>query len=199
MTVTTQQRRQTQFAPQVHYPQPQPQPVAPQNQTRQATLMVLSSLKASVAGGAGLILLLLISRIPANDTLPFISLAYLAWAGYPVVCLASGLLASIMASDSIRNSQQGGKVGWMAGFWAGIYTAIMAMVMSAAGFFMVGPGQRIAEQLNGLVEYGITADTLSLAGRVFLALIWFGVIGSLVSAFISSIGGMIYPKLGGTE
>jgi hypothetical protein len=34
-----------------------------------------------------------------------------------------------------------------------------------------------------------------LAGRVIGALIIYGVIGSLVSGLLSSIGGMIYPKL----
>jgi hypothetical protein len=34
-----------------------------------------------------------------------------------------------------------------------------------------------------------------LAGRVFGALVVYGIIGSLVSGLFSSIGGMIYPKL----
>lgn len=193
MTVTTQRRPQPQFAPSTHYQQAHNTQVAP---NRQASLMVLSSLKASFAGGIGLLLLMLISLIPANENIPFLSFAYLVVPGFPVVCLATGLLASIMAGDSIRSSYQGGKVGWMAGFWAGVYAGIGGMIMAAAGFFWADFGQNAATELIWLTDYGLNMETISLAGRVFWALIWFGVVGSLVCALISSIGGMIYPKLG---
>jgi hypothetical protein len=195
MAVTI-QHRHPQYAPPTHYQQAH----SPQNQqNRHAMLMVVSSLKASLAGGIGLLLLMLISLLPPNENIPFLSLAYLVWPGIPVVCLATGLLASIMASDSIRTTQQGGKVGWMAGFWAGVYAGIFGMAMAAAGFFCVEFGQNVANQLEWLVDYGLTIDTISLAGRVFWALIWFGVIGSGICALISSIGGMIYPKLGAVQ
>ncbi|MDM8518732.1 hypothetical protein QUF64_01695 [Anaerolineales bacterium HSG6] len=198
MTVTTQQQqRQPQYAPPTHYQQAHKN--QPNQQNQHAALMVWSSLKASFAGGIGLLLLMLLSLIPPNENIPFFSLAYLVWPGFPVVCLATGLLASLMASDSIRNTHQGGKVGWMAGFWAGVYGGIIAMIMAAAGFLMVDLGQNIASQFMWLVDYGVNFDTLSLAGRVFWAMIIFGVGGSMVSAMLSSIGGMIYPKLNVAE
>ncbi len=197
MTVTTQKRKYSQFAPAVQYQQIS---YVQRQKNSQASLMVISSLKASLVGGVGLLLLMLISLIPPPENIPFLSLAYLVWPGFLVVCLATGLLASILAGDSIRTSYQGGKVGWMAGFWAGVYGGIGAMFMAAIGVFMVNFGQGVVnqftpEQLAGWNSYGLTADTISLAGRVFGALIVYGVIGSLICALLSSIGGMIYPKL----
>ena len=43
--------------------------------------------------------------------------------------------------------------------------------------------------------YGLTAATIALSGRMFGMLVIVGVFGSLVSVLISSIGGMVYPKL----
>jgi uncharacterized protein (DUF697 family) len=65
---------------------------------------------------------------------------------------------------------------------------------------MVNFGQGVAsqftpEQLTALTSYGFSADMIALMGRVFGALITYGLIGSLVSGLFSSIGGMIYPKL----
>jgi len=196
MTVTTQRHNQTQFAPSTHYQQPS---YHQHIQSRHASIMVKSSLKASLAGAMGLLLILVISLIPTNDAILFFSITDLVWLGFPVVCLATGLLANVMAGDSVRNSNQGSKVGWMAGFWAGVATGIVAMLLAATGFLLVPAGERIAEQYIWLVDYGLTVETLNLAGRVFSALLIFGIAGSFLSAFISSIGGMVYPKLGVTE
>jgi hypothetical protein len=127
------------------------------------------------------------------------------------------MMAGIFAGDKIKNSQQGGKAGWMAGFWAGVYSGLIAMAMAALGIFMTNFGQGVADQLipelQGLVGFinqsapeqlaasftyllsFLTPDVVALIGRVFGALIVYGVIGSLVAGLFSSIGGMIYPKL----
>ncbi len=55
------------------------------------------------------------------------------------------------------------------------------------------------EQLNGLVTYGLTPNTIALAGRVVGALIMYGVLGSVISGLFSSVGGMIYPKLSNAQ
>lgn len=187
MTATTHRRRQAEF---VSSTRRQRAIRTSQN----SGLMVTSSLKAGLVGGFGILLLLLISLVP------FEFLACLVIPGFLVVWLTTGLLAGIFAGDSIQTSHQGGKVGWMAGFWAGIFGGIVAMIMAAFGIFMANFGQGVVnqfapDQLVELVGYGLTPEMIALAGRVFGALIVYGVIGSLVSGLFSSIGGMIYPKL----
>ncbi len=186
MTVTTQGRRQ---------------PLAPPMRRQQKTSkdqkpgsVVTSGFKASLVGGFGILLLMLISLIDRQF------LACLVVPGFLVVWLNTGLLAGIFAGDTIKNSQQGGKVGWMAGFWAGVFGGIVAMLMAAFGVMMVSFGQGVvnqftSDQLAELVNYGLTPDIIALTGRVFGALVIYGVIGSLISGLFSAIGGMIYPKL----
>ncbi|HXV98559.1 MAG TPA: hypothetical protein VEC93_09055 [Anaerolineae bacterium] len=187
MTATTQRRRQTEF---VSSSRRQRNARRSQN----SGSMIMSSLKAGLVGGFGILLLMLISLVP------FEFLACLVIPGFLVVWLTTGLLAGVFAGDSIQNSQQGGKVGWMAGFWAGVLGGIVAMAMAAFGIFMVNFGQSVVnqlapDQLAWLVNYGLTPEVIALGGRVVGALIVYGVIGSLVSGLFSSIGGMIYPKL----
>jgi hypothetical protein len=165
-----------------------------------ADSMVGPSLKASLVGGFGILILMLIGLIPPPENLPFVSLAFLVIPGFLVVCLATGLLAGIFAGSSVKTSHQGGRVGWMAGFWAGVFGSIVAMVMAAFGVLMVDFGVGVVSQftpdrLAAFANYGLSANTIALAGRVVGALIVYGIIGSLVSGLLSSIGGMIYPKL----
>ncbi len=193
MTVTTQQHRQSQIAAPSQRRKAQPA-------AQQPVSLVVPSLKASLVGGFGILILMLIGLIPPPENLPFVSLAFLVIPGYLVVCLATGLLAGIFAGDNIANSQQGGKVGWMAGFWAGIFGGVVAMLLAAAGVLLVNFGQGVVSQFTPetmawLATYGLTPANIALAGRVIGALIVYGVIGSLVSGLLSSIGGMIYPKL----
>ncbi len=194
MTVTTQRRQQAQLTAAAQRRQ------RPTAKIQSSGSMVAPGLKASMVGGFGILILMLIGLIPPPENLPFVSLAFLVVPGYVVVCLATGLLAGIFAGDSVQNSQQGGKVGWMAGFWAGIFGGVVAMFLAAFGVLLVNFGQGIVTQispasLEQLAAYGLTPDALALAGRVMAALIIYGVIGSLVSGLFSSIGGMIYPKL----
>ena len=196
MAVTARRRRQSQFVTSTHRQYTQTK--RRENQAPGST--VASSLKASLVGGFGILILMLIGLIPPPENMPFVSLALLVVPGFIVVCLATGLLAGIFAGDSVKNSHQGGKVGWMAGFWAGVYGGIIAMIMAVFGVVMANFGQGVVgqftpEQLANFAGYGLAPETIALTGRVFGALIIYGVIGSLVSGLFSSIGGMIYPKL----
>ena len=195
MAVTTQRPQGTQLV------QPSSQPVRRRKTTKvrktttnkRGSSLFASSLKASLVGGIGIFLLTLISLIP------FQFLAFLVIPGFLVVWLSTGMLAAIFAGDNVNNSQQGGKVGWMAGFWSGIYGGLIAMILAATGIFMVSFGQGVAtqfppDQLPTFLSI-LTPDTIAIIGRVFGALIIFGIVGSLVSGLFSSIGGMIYPKL----
>lgn len=195
MTVTTQRRRQSRVSPSVR---------SRQHKNRRSEFtagsVVAPSLKASLVGGFGILILMLISLIPPPENLPFVSLAFLVIPGFLVVCLATGLLAGIFAGDSVKNSHEGGKAGWLAGFWAGIFGGIFAMFLAAFGLLMEGFGLGIVNQLSPeglatLASYGLSAEAIALAGRVIGVLIVYGLIGSLVSGLLSSIGGMLYPKL----
>ena len=191
MTVTTQRgRRTSQFVSS----NPRRQNRQTSQKAKPAGSLFASSFKASLVGGFGILLLMLISLIP------FQFLACLVIPGFLVVWLTTGMLAGIFAADHIENSQQGGKVGWMAGFWAGVYGGIIAMLLAAFGVFMVNFGQGVVnqfspDQLAGLTSYGLTPNVIAMTGRVFGALTVYGVIGALIAGLFSSIGGMIYPKL----
>jgi len=202
MTVTMQQRGQAQVTAQPQYAVPPAQPrrkKRTKTNTPQQVSTVASGLKASLVGGFGILVLMLIGLIPPPENLPFVSLAFLVIPGFLVVCLATGLLAGIFAGDNVKNSHQGGKVGWMAGFWAGVFGGVIAMFLAALGFLMVNFGQGVVnqfspEQLASWSAY-ISPATIALTGRVFGALIVYGVLGSLIAGLFSSVGGMIYPKL----
>jgi len=201
MAVTTQRQRQPQVVSTVQRRQPQNriEQKSQRKKVHNAGSMVVPSLKASLVGGFGILILMLIGLIPPPENLPFVSLAFLVIPGFLVVCLATGLLAGIFAGDSVKSSYQGGQVGWMAGFWAGIFGGVIAMIMAAIGVLMTNVGvglvnQFTPEQLNTWSLY-ITPETIALAGRVVGALIVYGVLGSVISGLFSSIGGMIYPKL----
>ncbi len=191
MTATMQRRQQVQVVQSTR--RRQPPKIKQPRKTNNSGSLFASSLKASLVGGFGILLLMLISLIP------FQFLAILVIPGFLVVWLCTGMLASIIAGDNVTNSQQGGKVGWMAGFWSGIYGGLVAMLMAAAGIFMVNFGHGVATQFPPdqlpMFLSGLTPDMIAIAGRVLGALIIYGVIGSLISALFSSIGGMIYPKL----
>jgi hypothetical protein len=173
----------------------------PENSQPQGEVSIFApGLKASLIGGFGILILMLIGLIEPPETLPFVSLAFLVIPGFLVVCLATGLLAGIFAGTLVKNSQQGGKVGWMAGFWAGVFGGIAAMFLAALGFLMGPFGQNVVnqftpDQLAAVTAYGLNPNIIALVGRVFGALVIYGIMGSLVSGLFSSIGGMIYPKL----
>jgi hypothetical protein len=142
---------------------------------------------------------MLLGQIPPPEHLPFISLAMLVIPGFFVVCLATGLLAGILADDQIKNSRQGGQTGWMAGFWAGVIGGIGAMFMAGQGILLADFGQNVVSQIEPELLHAVTAHvtpgTLALAARVFGALLVYGLVGALVTALLGACGGMIYPSL----
>lgn len=193
MAVTTQERRkQSQLVTSTRRPRSRDQRRSRKNQGSGS--LMASSLKASLVGGIGILILMLIGLIPIWY------LAFLVVPGFLVVWLSTGLLAGVLAGDKIRNSHQGGKVGWMAGFWAGVFGGLIAMMLAAGGAIMSDFGQSVVnqfspEQVASFAEYGLTPGAIAMMGRVFGALVVYGVVGSLISGLFSSIGGMVYPKL----
>jgi hypothetical protein len=158
----------------------------------------LSAFRAGRAGGFGLLILMLLAQIPPPEHVPFMSLAILVIPGFFVVCLATGLLAGVLAGNQIKNSLQGGQAGWMAGFWAGVIGGIGAMFMAGQGMLLTDFGQNVVNQLEPAWLVALTAyatpETLALAARVFGALLVYGLAGALVTALLSTVGGMVYPK-----
>lgn len=202
MAVTTQRRSQTQIVTTVQRREQSRRATGTQKtqrkQNRQsAGSLVVPSLKASLVGGFGLLILLLISLIEPPEYVPAATLAMLVLPGFLVVCLATGLLAGIFADDNVQSSYQGGQVGWMAGFWSGIFGGIVAMLLAAFGLLMTNVGLGLVNQFSPeqLQSAVVSAETIALAGRVFGALIVYGVLGSVIAGLFSSVGGMIYPKL----
>jgi hypothetical protein len=197
MAVSTQDRRkQSQLVSSTRRYSSQGQKRDQRSRRRQRSgSLLVPSLKASVVGGIGILLLMLIGLIPIWY------LAFLVIPGFLVVWFSTGLLAGVLAGDLVKNSHQGGKVGWLAGFWAGVFGGLIAMMLAAGGAIMTDFGQSIVNQftLEELAAYGLTPNTVALMGRVFGALIIYGVMGSLVSGLFSSLGGMIYPKLAATD
>lgn len=195
MTAAMEGRRRSQFVTPTYRRQQRKRRVKNQS----SGSLFVSSFKASLIGGFGILLLMIISLIP------FQFLAFLVIPGFLVVWLTTGMMAGIFAGNKIENSYQGGKVGWMAGFWAGIYGGIIAMLLAAVGVAVLGIpivnfGQGVVSQftpeaVESWSRYGLTADTIALTGRVFGMFLIVGVIGSLISGLFSSIGGMIYPKI----
>ncbi len=193
MAVPIQRRRQVQCAPSRRQRN--------SRKGRHHSSIVVSSLKAGQVGGFGLVVLIFISLISPSVNLPFIFPALLVMPTFVIVCLATGLLAAIYAGDQVTYSQQAGEVGWMAGFWAGICGAVAAMFMAAMGVLMIDFGQGIVhhftpEQFASWGSY-VTPGTVALTSRVFGALVVYGLIGALLSALLSTIGGMIYLELRG--
>jgi hypothetical protein len=90
-------------------------------------------------------------------------------------------------------------VGWIAGFWAGIFCAMAAMMLAANGTLMTNMGQGVVSQFTPeqWVAWSpyLTPPAIALAGRVLGALVVYGLIGSLISALIGALGGMLYFKL----
>jgi hypothetical protein len=156
--------------------------------------LTVPGFKASLAGGVGMLLLILISLFPIKD-LPLWP-HILVIPGLLIVWLGTGMLAGVLAGDGISSSHQGGKVGWVAGFWAGIYGGIILMILAAVEIILTGFGHNVAGQLAPELEgWGLTPDTVAMAARVFGALLVGGIMGSMISALFSSLGGMIYAKL----
>ena len=162
-------------------------------------LQVSAAVRAGWAGGLGLTTLMLLGLVPPPDALPVVSLAILVIPGFFVASIATGLLAGVLGRSAINSYTAGGQVGWMAGFWSGIFGSMMAMILAANGRMMINFGKGVVvqftpEQLDALSNI-LSPYTLALIGRVFGALVVYGLIGALLAALLASLGGMIYVKL----
>lgn len=197
MAVVTRRTQTNRMAAPTTYPHPTPTTarIATTAAVSQSPGAILSaSLQASLVGGVGILALLLLGLIDS------VALAIIVMPGFIVVWLCTGMLAGAFAGDAVRNTVEGGKVGWLAGFWSGVYGGIAAMIMAAFGLYFTWFGDNLvvqltAEQVATFSSYGFTPAMIAMASRVIFALIASGIIGSLVSALFSSIGGMVYAKI----
>jgi len=169
-----------------------------QTNSHKRALLVPPLFRVSLFGGLCLTMLILINLIPVPNPLAGISLVLLTLAASFVICLAIGSLAALLSGDCVNCTRKGGEVAWMAGFWAGIIAAIIAMLLAANGLLLVDFGQslvnlRTPEQLE-LLSSIISIHSLAFAGRVSGVLLY-GLIGSLMSALVSAVGGMVCFKL----
>jgi hypothetical protein len=164
-----------------------------EREKERARAISAAGLKAGLAGGAGLIILRLISLIPSSAfTL------CLVVPGILVVCLSTGMLAGLLAGDKLETHRHAMRAGAWAGFVAGISGGIGGMVIAAFGAILLldmGEGlvaQFSASQLEMLAEMGILPETVRLAGSVLSALLFCGVGGTATSVILSTLGGRIY-------
>ncbi len=197
MAVTTQHPQQAQLVQPTSRPTKRRQTTKKRRINKKAAKgsLLSASLKASLFGGTGALILIALSLIPYQI------LAFLVIPGFLVVWLSTGMLAGIIAGDHVQNTMQGGKVGWMAGFWTGIYSGIAAMILAAFGVFLYNFGENVALQFppEQLPFSFLTPSAIATMARVLLALVLYGFVGSLISGMFASFGGMIYPKLAITE
>jgi hypothetical protein len=164
-----------------------------------APMVVYPALRASKFGGLGLVVLMLTLFIPWPANMP--GLAMLAqWViAFVVISLATGLLAVMLAGETITTMQQAGEISWVAGFWAGILGGIFAMFLAAHGVLLQSFGQGVARNIYPLClsgwQFVFSPEVIALIGRVIGAFMVYGLISALVMAIISTIGGMLFSEL----
>jgi hypothetical protein len=159
-------------------------------------VMSASGLKAGLAGGIGLLVVLLISLVP----IPFPLGTCLTTLGFVVVWVGTGMLAGVLAEDEIRTRRQAVGTGAIAGFVAGIGGGIAAMVIAAFGalFPDLGEGmlaQFSPAQVEALTQIGVLPYAVRLAGSILSALVACGIGGTAVSVALAALGGRIYFRL----
>lgn len=155
-----------------------------------------STLKAGLAGGLGLLIILLISLIP----IPFPLGTCLVTLGFVVVWIGTGMLAGLLAEDEIQTRPQAVRTGAMAGFIASIGGGIAGMLVAAFGalFPDLGEGalaQFSPAQVEALAQMGVAPDAIRLVGSIVSAMLVCGIGGMLVSVALGSLGGRIYFRL----
>ena len=155
-----------------------------------------STLKAGVAGGLSLLVILLISLIP----IPFPLGTCLVVLGFVVVWIGTGMLAGLLAEDEIQTRPQAVRVGAMAGFIAGIGGGIAGMLVAAFGGLFPDLGEGVLAQfspaqLEALARTGVAPDAIRLAGSILSAMLVCGIGGIVVSVTLGSLGGRIYFRL----
>jgi hypothetical protein len=155
-----------------------------------------STLKAGLAGGLGLLVILLISLVP----IPFPLGTCLATLGFFVVWIGTGILAGLLAEDEIQTRPQAVRTGAMAGFIAGIGGGIAGMLVAAFGALFPDLGEGVLAQFSpaqveALTQVGVAADAIRLAGSIMSAMLVCGIGGLVVSVALGSLGGRIYFRL----
>lgn len=186
MTVTTQNYHRIQFDSLTAYREWQ------RTNSRTGGGVAAAILKAALVGGLSQLILMGIGLFPLSAATSSLVIV----PTFVLVSLATGILAAYWAGECVNCTQQAGEVAWLAGFWAGVFAAVLAMVLAANGVLLVDFGQGIVnlrspEQIK-LLNSIISTSTLALVGRVLGALLLYGLIASLISALVGTIGGMIY-------
>ena len=154
-----------------------------------------STLKAGLAGGFGLAVVLLISLLP----IPLLGTC-LVTLGFIVVWIGTGMLAGLLAEDEVQTRRQAVTAGAMAGFVAGIGGGVAGMLVAAFGglFPDLGDGvlaQFSPAQVESLAQMGVAADAVRLAGSIVSAMMLCGIGGTVVAMALGSLGGRIYFRL----
>jgi hypothetical protein len=154
-----------------------------------------STLKAGLAGGFGLLVVLLISLLP----IPLLGTC-LVTLGFVVVWIGTGMLAGLLAEDEIQTRREAVTMGAMAGFVAGIGGGVAGMLVAAFGglFPDLGDGvlaQFSPAQVESLAQMGVAADAVRLAGSIVSAMMLCGIGGTVVAMALGALGGRIYFRL----
>lgn len=154
-----------------------------------------AALKAGLAGGAGVSLLLLVYQVVS---FPFLQRGLIPPA-ILIVWIVTGIGAAMLAGEQVQTSRDGGKVGVLAGLVAGVVGGIASMVVAAFGATFTRYGEGILIQLSdtqlaALNNAGFTERLIVLSGSVIMAMFVCGVGGMVVSALLGGFGGWLYPK-----
>lgn len=155
-----------------------------------------STLKAGLAGGLSLLVVLLISLVP----IPFPLGTCLVMLGFVVVWIGTGMLAGLLAEDEIQTRPHAVRTGAMAGFVAGIGGGVAGMLVAAFGALFPDLGEGVLAQFSpaqveALTQMGVAPDAIRLAGSIVSAMFVCGVGGMFVSVALGSLGGRIYYRL----
>jgi hypothetical protein len=153
-----------------------------------------STLKAGLAGGLGLLIILLISLIPIPLGACLVTLGFL------VVWIGTGILAGLLAEEEIRTRPQAVRTGAMAGFIAGISGGVAGMLVAAFGALFPDLGEGVLAQFSpaqveALTQIGVAPDVIRLAGSIVSAMLVCGIGGMVVSVALGSLGGRIYFRV----
>jgi len=154
-----------------------------------------AALKAGLAGGAAVSLLLLVYQVVS---FPFLQRGLIPPA-ILIVWIVTGIGAAMLAGEQVQSDRDGGKVGVLAGLVSGVVGGIASMVIAAFGATFTRYGEGILIQLSdtqiaSLNNAGFTEQLIVLSGSVITALFVCGVGGMVVSALLGGFGGWLYPK-----
>jgi hypothetical protein len=155
-----------------------------------------STLKAGLAGGLCLMVVLLISLVP----IPFPLGTCLSTLGFVVIWIGTGMLAGLLAEDEIQTRRHAVGIGATAGFIAGIGGGVAGMLVAAFGALFPDLGEGALAQLSpaqvqSLAQMGVSSDAIRLAGSIVSAMFFCGIGGTVVSMAMGALGGRIYYRV----